>query len=400
MSELEAARSVERVTGQRLEPFDKCVECGDFHDKSTPTNGRYDFHQEENGALEVTFATSRVAERNERDWAPYITSQPAPGLLAHWHLLVDSTAKVKAPRRKREARDSKSFLDVVGPALAELERRGESEVSMGNSCLDNPFHDPYCPYGALRRAGVKSAWSKLTDGGAGSVGASVLFGYDAMPSFDEEDERKKEEKRKKKQHAQDGKKDVSESVKADASHLGPVQWSFGPGFLAHLEVRRADDEQREADFLRALVADQLAESEIEDRARKVVDEKIALARTITWREQLPSLPRPRNADAGTDLIDLLEVEFSLHPDLAAKLLRAHPSRARREVFFWLTWMRSPAWCRLARNGLDRAPKLPDGVTGVWVGCLTDHTQVLHWDGQKGWTRHGLAGSMLTSICRK
>lgn len=124
---------------------------------------------------------------------------------------------------------------------------------------------------------------------------------------------------------------------------------------------------------------------------------------MTWQEGLSSLPEPRKADAGTDLVDLLENEFSLHTDLAKKLLRADPARGRREVFFWLTWTRAPVWNRLARHGLvpDRDPELPNGVTGVWVGYLGDHTRVLHWGAKAGWTCHNpAAGSLPASICRK
>ncbi|MGW7207613.1 hypothetical protein [Streptomyces sp. NPDC054837] len=401
-SELEAARAVEFVTGQRVEPYDKCVECGDFHDKNTPMNGRYDWQLGETGALEVTSVTSRAAERNERDWDPYIPAHPAPALHAYWHLIVDSSAKAKAPRGKKAARGSKEFHEAVGPALAELERRGVSELSAGTDCFSSPFHDPACRYGALRRAGVASAWAASGSDGAGSISVGVLFGFDGMPAFDEEDERKKRQAQEKKQRAKEGKASASQPSEADSSRLGPVHWSFDPGFIAQLESRRADDVQREVELLRGLFAGRRSESEIAERAREAVDEKIALARTMTWREQLPSLPGPRTADMGTDLVDLLEVEFSLHEDLAAKLLRAHPSRSKHEVFFWLTWMRSSAWHRLTRYGLfpDRAPELPEGVTGVWVGCLTDRTQVLHWGAEAGWTRHSLEGALPTSFCRQ
>ncbi|MER8265700.1 hypothetical protein ABT007_16065 [Streptomyces griseus] len=89
-------------------------------------------------------------------------------------------------------------------------------------------------------------------------------------------------------------------------------------------------------------------------------------------------------------MDLLKVEFGLHEDLALKL-NAASDRPRREVFFWLTWMRSSAWHRLAAPGLppSRSPNVPAGITGLWVGCLLDQTHVLHWDHDTGWTRHPL-----------
>ncbi|MFK0043918.1 hypothetical protein ACIQU4_07395 [Streptomyces sp. NPDC090741] len=33
------------MTVRNLAPYDRCIECGDFHDIRTSTNGRYDFHQ-------------------------------------------------------------------------------------------------------------------------------------------------------------------------------------------------------------------------------------------------------------------------------------------------------------------------------------------------------------------
>ncbi|BBJ37432.1 hypothetical protein SSPO_001500 [Streptomyces antimycoticus] len=399
-SELHAARIVQYVTGRRLEPYDTCPECGDYHDTSAPSNGRYDFHQAENGALEVTRATSRTAERNERSWNPYLTPHPAPALHARWHLMVDSTARAKAPRSKKAGRESGEFLEQVGPALAELERHGVSHAWVESTCPSSPWHDPDCPYGALARVGVKAAFAEPVSGGAGSICVSVLFGYDDMPAFDGEDERKKEARRQKKQHAKTGMKPVP-ATKPDASRLGLVHWSFNPAFVARLESRRDDDIHQEAERMRTLSGDRLPASEILERAREAVDEKITLAKTMTWREQLPPQPGPRTADAGTELVDLLETEFSLHPDLAAKLRRAHPRRTRREVFFWLTWTRSSAWCRLTRHAAlpARAPELPEGVTGVWVGCLTDRTQILYGD-TAGWTRHSLVGSLPVSICQR
>ncbi|WP_225801481.1 hypothetical protein [Streptomyces sp. NK15101] len=398
-SELHAARIVEYLTGQRVEPYDKCVECDDFHDKSTPFNGRYDFHVGQAGALEVTLATSRVAERNSRDWEPYSSPQSASLLRNHWFVAVESTAKVKVPRSRKEGRGSQEFLEVVSSALAELERRGVSDVAWGSPCFSDPFHDPDCPYGKLRRAGVQ--FGKATSGdGTGAISVTVLYGYDAMPAADEEGDRKKAERLQRKQRAKEGRKPTPKTAEPDG--LGPVQWSFNPGFVARLERRRAEDEQREAAVIRSLFADHLPESEIVERAREEVARRIDLARTMTWRERLPSLPEARKADAGTDLVDLLEVEFSLHPDLAMKLLRADPRRMRHEVFFWLTWMRAPAWNRLTRHGLlpARDPELPDGVTGVWVGSLTDPSHVLHWDGETGWVRHDPPDSLLASICRR
>ncbi|MFF9503488.1 hypothetical protein [Streptomyces sp. NPDC014656] len=398
-SELQAARIVECMTGQRVEPYDKCVECDDFHDKSTPVNGRYDLHVGQVGALEVTLATSRVAERNARDWEPYSSPQPAPLLSDHWHVGVESTAKAKTPRGRKEARDSQDFLEVVSSALAELERRGVSDLAWGSSCFSDPFHDPDCPYGKLRRAGVQFARAMSGDG-TGAISVAVLYGFDAMPAADEVGDRKKAERLQRKQEAKEGRKPTPKSAEPDG--LGPVEWSFNPGFVAHLEGRRAEDEQREMAAIRSLFADQLSESEVFERAREEVARRIDLARTMTWRERLPSLPEARKADAGTDLVDLLEVEFSLHPDLAVKLLRADPCRVRREVFFWLTWMRAPAWNRLTRHGLlpARDPELPDGVTGVWVGSLTDPSHVLHWDHETGWARHDPPDSLLASICRR
>ncbi|MFE1783160.1 hypothetical protein ACFW9F_11360 [Streptomyces sp. NPDC059506] len=398
-SELHAARILECVIGQRVEPYDKCVECDDFHDKSTPVNGRYDLHVGQVGALEVTFATSRVAERNARNWEPYFSQQSAPLLRDHWHVVVENTAKNKAPRSKKEARGSQKFLEAISSALAELERRGVSDVGWGSPCFSDPFHDPECPYGKLRRAGVQFA-RVMSGDGAGAISVAVVYGYDAMPAADEEGDRKEAEKLQKKQQAKEGRKLVSKTAEPDK--IGPVQWSFNPGFIAHLESRRAEDEQREAAFIRSIFADHLFESEIVERAREEVARRIDLARTMTWRQQLPPLPEARKADAGTDLVDLLEVEFSLHSDLAAKLLRADPRRVRREVFFWLTWMRAPAWNRLTRHGLlpARDPELPDGVTGVWVGSLTDPSHVLHWDGETGWVRHDPPDSLISSICRR
>lgn len=399
-SELDAARIVQHVTGQRLEPYDTCPECGDYHDTSAPSNGRYDFHQGENGALEVTRATSRAAERNERTWNPYLTPHPAPALRARWHLMVDSTARAKAPRSKKAARESREFLEQVSPALAELERRGVSHAWVESACPSSPWHDPDCPYGALGQAGVKSAYTESTSGGAGSICVSVLFGYDDMPAFDEEDERKKKARRQRKQQAKAGKKPVP-AAGPDASGMGLVQWSFNPAFIARLESRRDEDVHQEAERMRSLFGDRLPASEILERAREVVDEKITLAKTMTWRERLPSQPGPRTADAGTELVDLLEAEFSLYPDLAAKLRRAHAHRTRREVFFWLAWPRSSAWRRLTRHAAlpARTPELPDGVTGVWVGCLTDRTQILYGD-TAGWIRHSLTGFLPASICQR
>ncbi|MBX9399331.1 hypothetical protein K4749_38720 [Streptomyces sp. TRM72054] len=404
-SELDAARVVSYVTGRRIEPYDECGECGDFHDRSFPTNGRYDFHHGEDGALEVTLATSSVAERNERGWNAYRTPQPAPGLRARWHVTVDSTAKAKAPRGRKGARGSGEFLKSVGPALAELERRGVSALSAGIACFSDPVHDPACPYGALRRAGVQFAMAEPDADETGSIRVSVLFAYDDMPTVDERHERKKEAEQQRKQQVQAGRKPIAEEATPDPSFLGPVLWSVSPSFVAQLESRRRDDEQKEAEILRVLADRRLSESQIAARARKIVDERITLARTMTWRVQLPSQPGPgpKTANAGTNLIDLLEVEFSFHPDLATKLRKADPHRTRREVFFWLTWARSSAWHRLTRHGLvppDRAPKLPAGVTGVWVGYLADHTQVLHWDTEAGWTCHLLTGTLPSSICQR
>ncbi|MFE3471954.1 hypothetical protein ACFXOI_09900 [Streptomyces bacillaris] len=115
--ELDAARIVERVTGRVLTPYDRCDECDGFHDMSTPANGRYDFHQGQDGALEVTLATSGVAERNEQQWSPYISPHPAPALSRSWHVVVDSRARAKALRGKKGARDSKELLETVGSPL-------------------------------------------------------------------------------------------------------------------------------------------------------------------------------------------------------------------------------------------------------------------------------------------
>ncbi|MCK1794737.1 hypothetical protein MTQ01_01580 [Streptomyces sp. XM4193] len=229
---------------------------------------------------------------------------------------------------------------------------------------------------------------------------TVLYGYDAMPTADEEGDRKKAARLERKQQAKEGRKPAPKTTESD--ELGPVQWSFDPGFIAHLERRRSQDEQREVEVSRSLFADQLSEFEIVKRAREEVAKRIDLARAMTWRERLPSPPKAKKADAGTDLVDLLEVEFLLHPDLAAKLNRVNPRRVRREVFFWLTWMRAPAWNRLTRHSLlpARDPELPDGVTGVWVGSLADSTHVLHWDDETGWVRHDWPDALPTSICRR
>ncbi|MDP9612840.1 hypothetical protein [Streptomyces demainii] len=228
----------------------------------------------------------------------------------------------------------------------------------------------------------------------------MLFGYDDMPAFDEEGERKKKARQQKKEQAKEGRKPIP-AAGPDASDLGLVQWSFNPAFIARLESRRDEDVRQEAEHMRALFGDRLPASEILERAREAVEERITLAKTMTWRERLPPQPGPRTADAGTELVDLLEAEFSLHPDLAAKLRRAHPRRTRREVFFWLAWTRSSAWHRLTRHTAlpARAPQLPEGVTGVWAGCLTDRTQVLYGD-TNGWIRHSLVGSLPVSICQR
>ncbi|MFB6522177.1 hypothetical protein [Streptomyces sp. NPDC056401] len=401
-SELAAARIVERVAGRKVEPYDECVECGAYHDGGGSTSGRYDFHQGEDGALEVTFATSRVAERNQRDWNRYLTPSRAPTLGSRWHVMVDSAVKTKAPRGKKGARESREFLEAVVPALEEMERRGVSDLPMGKTCDSAPFHDPACPYGVLSRAGVVSAWAEPEAEGAGEITAGVLFGFDGMPAFDEEDEKKKEAGRRKKARAKgEGERPDSEPAASVEASLGPVR-SFAPDFIARLESRRADDELREAACLRTAFPGRLPESEVVERARRIVDERIELAKAVTWREGLPSLPRPRGADAGTDLVDLLEGEFSLHPDLAAKLLRADSRRVRREVFFWLTWTRAPAWNRLVREGLlpGRAPELPAGVTGIWVGFLADRAQVLHWTAETGWIRHSPEDPLPASVCRR
>ncbi|TXJ77934.1 hypothetical protein E2C11_16960 [Streptomyces lavendulae] len=118
---------------------------------------------------------------------------------------------------------------------------------------------------------------------------------------------------------------------------------------------------------------------------------------MTWRTALPAKPPPiADADGGTELVELLEVEFGLHEDLALKL-NAASDRPCREVFFWLTWMRSSAWHRLADPGLlpQRSPNVPAGITGLWGGCLLDRTHVLYWDRNAGWTRHPLPDPLPT-----
>lgn len=401
-SELDAARIVEHVTGRVLTPYDRCVECGEFHDTSAPVNGRYDFHQGQDGALEVTLATSSVAERNERQWNPYITPRPAPSLRFRWHVIVDSTAKVRAPRGRKRDRAAKGFFEAVSPALAELEQRRVSHWAMWSTCSGAPFHEPACPYGVLDRAGVTSVWSAEPAGeGTGEISIAVLFGYDAMPAFDEEGEQRRRAAQRRKELAKGDTWSVPHADIRDGRRLGPVQWSFDPGFISRLEEQRADGERLEAECIRAVARGRLSEPEIAECARKEVDARIAMARAMTWQEVLPPPPGARRADTGMDLVDLLEFEFSLHTDLEEKLLRDDPPRAMREVFFWLTWTRAPAWYRLARHSPvpQRAPELPDGVTGVWVGCQTDGTQVLHWDAETGWNRHGLEVPLLASVCR-
>lgn len=253
----------------------------------------------------------------------------------------------------------------------------------------------------LSRAGVLSAWAEPGGDGAGEIRTGVLFGFDGMPAVDEEDAKKKEARQRKKEQAKGGVRPAPATAAPTEASMGPVK-SFDPGFIARLESRRADDELKAVEYLQALFPGGLSESELVERARRLVDERIELAKATTWREGVAALPGPRSADAGTDLVDLLEGEFSLHPDLAAKLLRADPRRVRREVFFWLTWTRVPAWNRLVRDGLlpDRAPELPAGVTGMWAGCLPDRTQVLHWSAEAGWVRHSTEGLSPVAICRR
>jgi hypothetical protein len=173
--------------------------------------------------------------------------------------------------------------------------------------------------------------------------------------------------------------------------MGPVQWSFDPGLIAVLEERRAEDERKWAEVTRALFPDRHTDAELAELACREVSERIALARSMTWQIPLPAKPPPiADADGSTELVELLDVEFGLHEDLASKL-NAASDRPLREVFFWLTWMRFSAWRRLADPGLlpQRPPSVPTGITGVWVGSLLDETHVLHWDRDTGWTRHPL-----------
>ncbi|MER8027829.1 hypothetical protein ABTZ78_02455 [Streptomyces bauhiniae] len=149
--------------------------------------------------------------------------------------------------------------------------------------------------------------------------------------------------------------------------------------------------------MRALFPGRYSDAELSELAHREVGERIACARSLTWRTALPAKPPPiADADGGTELVELLEVEFGLHEDLALKL-NAASDRPCREVFFWLTWMRSSAWHRLADPGLlpQRSPNVPAGITGLWVGCLLDRTHVLHWDRDAGWTRHPLPDPLPT-----
>ena len=382
--ELRAAGVLRYCTGETVEPYDHCPRCGDFHEVRADLNGRFDFMCGGDRAVEVTQVTSSVAERNRRSWEPYLKERTVPELNLGWHVVFESTAKATHGGRKGHPR-FRDALTVISPALAELERRGVHRFTLGTACIEHPFHEEACPYGVLGSAGVASGYSVPSDTTTGYISAGLLTGYDQMPAFNPDHWAGKAKKNRRQG------KPPPPSPLPEPPRMGPVLWSFDPGFLASLEKRRAEDERKSAETKRALLPGRHTDAELAELARREVSERIALARSLTWRTALPAKPPPiADADGGTELVDLLEVEFGLHEDLALKL-NAASDRPRREVFFWLTWMRSSAWHRLAAPGLlpQRSPNVPAGITGLWVGCLLDETHVLHWGHDTGWTRHPL-----------
>ncbi|WP_161349426.1 hypothetical protein [Streptomyces sp. SID4934] len=347
-------------------------------------DGRFDFMCGGDRAVEVTQVTSSVTERNRRSWEPYLKKRAVPELNLGWHMVFESTAKATYGGRKGNPR-FRDALTVIIPALAELERRGVHRFTVGTACVEHPFHEEACPCRVLGSAGVAFGCSVPSETSTGYVSAGLLTGYDQMPAFNPDHWAGKAERNRRQG------KPPPPSPLPEPLRMGPVLWSFDPGFLASLEKRRAEEERKSAETTRALFPGRHTDTELAELARRDVSERITLARSLTWRTALPANPPPiTDADGGTELVALLEVEFGLHEDLALKL-NAASDRPRREVFFWLTWTRSSAWHRLAAPGLLplRSPNVPAGITGLWVGCLLDQTYVLHWDHNTGWTRHPL-----------
>lgn len=381
--ELRTAGVLWLCTGATVEPYDRCPRCGDFHDVRADRNGRYDLKCGPDRAVETTLVTSSAAGRNHRSWEPCTQERAMSEVDRGWHVVFASTAKATYAGRKGSPRED--ALTVIGPALAELERHGVTGFGPGTACIEEHFHGRGCPYGILRAAGARFGFSVPSEASTGFVSAGLLTGYDEIPAFDPHQWAKKARKNQRQG------KPAPPSPVPEPPRTGPVHWSCDPGFLAMLEERRAEDERKWADTTRALWPDRHTEAELSELARREVSSRIALARSLTWRAPLPTTPPPvADADGATELVELLEVEFGLHEDLATKLDAAH-DRPLREVFFWLTWMRSSAWRRLAGSGPlpRRSPHVPAGVTGIWVGCLLDETFVLHWDRDTGWTRHPL-----------
>ncbi|MGF0168926.1 hypothetical protein ACQRET_33670, partial [Streptomyces koyangensis] len=347
-------------------------------------DGRFDFMCGGDRAVEVTQVTSSVAERNRRSWEPYLKKRAVPELNLGWQMVFESTAKATYGGRKGNPR-FRDALTVISPALAELERRGVHRFTPGTACVEHPFHEEACPYRVLGSAGVAFGCSVPSETSTGYVSAGLLTGYDQMPASNPDHWAGKAERNRRQG------KPPPPSPLPEPLRMGPVLWSFDPGFLASLEKRRAEEERKSAETTRALFPGRHTDAELAELARRDVSERITLARSLTWRTALPANPPPiADADGGTELVALLEVEFGLHEDLALKL-NAASDQPRREVFFWLTWTRSSAWHRLAAPGLLplRSPNVPAGITGLWVGCLLDQTYVLHWDHNTGWTRHPL-----------
>ncbi|MFD4998546.1 hypothetical protein [Streptomyces buecherae] len=312
-----------------------------------------------------------------------------PELSLGWHVVFESTAKATYGGRKGHPRH-KDALTVISPALAALERRGVNSFGPGTACIEQPFHEEACPYGILGAAGVAFGCSVRIETSAGYISAGLLTGYDQMPAFNPGHWANRAEKNRRR-----GKPPPPSPV-PELPQMGPVLWSFNPSFLTLLENRRAEDERKSAETTRALFPGRHTDAELAELARREVSERIAYARCMSWRASLPAKPPLiADADGGTELVELLEVEFGLHEDLASKL-NAASDRPHREMFFWLTWLRSSAWRRLADPGLlpQRSPNVPAGITGLWVGCLLDKSHVLHWGRDTGWTRYPLPDPLL------
>ncbi|QIY58730.1 hypothetical protein HEP86_34945 [Streptomyces sp. RPA4-5] len=387
--ELRTAGVLRFCTGETVEPYDSCPLCGEFHDVRADRNGRYDLMCGRDLAVETTLVTSSVAEQNRRSWEPYLQERPKSELSLGWHVVFESTAKATYGGRKEGPR-FKDALTVISPALAELERRGVTNFGPGTACIEQPVHEKGCPYRILGAAGVSFGCSVPSEAGTGFISAGLLTGYDQMPAFNPDHWAKRAEKNLRQE------KPAPPSPVPKPPQMGLVQWSFDPGLIAVLEERRDEDERKWAEVTRALFPGRRTAAELNELARREVSGRIALARSLAWQTSLPAKPPPiGDADGSTELVELLNVEFGLHEDLASKL-NAASDRPRREVFFWLTWMRSSAWCRLADPGLlpQRPPNVPTGITGVWVGSLLDDAHVLHWDRDTGWTRHPLPNPLL------